>query len=141
MAIAQPHPPRRERPVSQRPATVLICDNEDAIRRLVRYSLELGDYTFVEASDGDEAVALAREHLPDVIVLDMMMPGRSGLDVLRELNADPDLANTPVVMLTARAQVMDRDEAVAAGAARFVAKPFKPDDLAGAVADVLRDRS
>jgi CheY-like chemotaxis protein len=74
-------------------------------------------------------------------VLDMMMPGRSGLDVLQELRKDPELENTPVVMLTARARQSDRDAAVAAGADRYLSKPFSPLELISVVEDLLDRRA
>ena len=118
-------------------ATVLVCDNEEPLRALVRASLESEDYVVLDASDGDEALSLARAHRPDLILLDMMMPGRSGLDVLAELRAEEGLADTQVVMLTARTQLTDRDAAAAAGADAFVAKPFSPGQLADLVAELV----
>jgi two-component system, OmpR family, phosphate regulon response regulator PhoB len=120
--------------------TVLVCDNEEALRELVRDSLEDEDYDLVEARDGDEALVVARRTRPDLIVLDMMMPGRSGLEVLLELRRDPVLARTPVIMLTARTQSVDRDASAAAGANRFVAKPFSPLELVAVVEEVLAER-
>ena len=117
--------------------TVLVCDNEEILRALVRASLEEDDYELVEARNGDEAVERAREHGPDVILLDMIMPGRSGLDVLHELRADPRLAATPVVMLTARTQVADAEAAAEAGADHFLAKPFSPAALAELVRRIV----
>jgi DNA-binding response OmpR family regulator len=107
------------------------------LRALVRASLDTG-YELAEASDGDESLRLARELHPDLIVLDMMMPGKSGLEVLGELRADPSLAATPVVMLTARAQAADRAAAASGGADRYLAKPFSPMELAATVAELLR---
>lgn len=118
-------------------STVLICDNEEILRSLVRASLEGSGYALVEARDGDEALELARRTRPDVILLDMMMPGRSGLDVLKELRTDPELRGVPVVMLTARAQATDRESAEQAGADRFLAKPFSPLELVRVVAELL----
>jgi CheY-like chemotaxis protein len=115
---------------------VLVCDDEAVLRDLVRACLEPA-YEIVEAGDGDESLRLARELRPDLIVLDMMMPGRSGLDVLGTLRADPVLAATPVVMLTARAQAADRFAAAAAGADRYVPKPFDVRELTDAVAELL----
>ena len=83
---------------------MLVCDDETVLRELVRATLGQGRYTVVEARDGHEALAQARSERPDVILLDVMMPGRSGDDVLRELRSDPATAATPVIMLTARAQ-------------------------------------
>jgi len=118
-------------------STVLICDNEDVLRGLVAASLEGSGYRLVEARDGDEALEQARRTRPDLILLDMMMPGRTGLEVLAELRRDADLAGIPVVMLTARAQATDREAAEAAGADEFVPKPFSPAALAGVVARLL----
>ena len=118
-------------------STILVCDNEEILRGLVRASLDGNGYTLVEARDGDEAVEQARLVRPDLILLDMMMPGRSGLEVLAELRRDPELRGIPVVMLTARAQVTDRDAAHLAGAGRFLAKPFSPLELDGVVKELL----
>lgn len=117
-------------------ATVLVCDNENILRRLVRATLSDSEVSVLEACDGDEALELARQHRPDLVILDVMMPGRTGLDVLEELRRDPELADTRVIVLTARAQVADRDAALDAGADRFLAKPFSPSELAE-VADEL----
>jgi CheY-like chemotaxis protein len=118
-------------------STVLVCDNEEILRDLVRASLDGNGYRFVEARDGEEAVETARRSRPDVILLDMMMPGRSGIEVLEELRRDPDLGAIPVIMLTARAQVADREAAERAGADLFLAKPFSPRALAQAVEQLL----
>jgi CheY-like chemotaxis protein len=121
------------------PPKVLVCDNEEVLRALVRGALELGDYEIVEARDGDESVELARSCEPDLIVLDMMMPGRTGLEVLTELRAEERFTDTPVIMLTARAQAQDREAAVAAGVNRFLPKPFSPLELASTVEELLGD--
>ena len=119
------------------PPKVLVCDNEAALRALVRGALELDDYEIVEAHDGDQSVELARACDPDLIVLDMMMPGRTGLEVLAELRAEDRFAETPVIMLTARAQAQDRLAAVDAGVSRFLPKPFSPLELASVVEELL----
>jgi DNA-binding response OmpR family regulator len=116
---------------------VLVCDNEEALRVLVRGALELGDYEILEARDGDQSLELARKFEPDLIVLDMMMPGRSGLEVLADLRAEQRFAETPVIMLTARAQAADRATALEAGATRFLPKPFSPLELASTVEELL----
>jgi CheY-like chemotaxis protein len=117
---------------------LLVCDDEDVLRSLIRATL--AGYTVIEARDGDEALEQARQLRPDLILLDMMMPGRSGLDVLSELRRDPTLAATPVVMLTARTQVADRDAAEAAGADYYLAKPFSPLQLISVVEELLEKR-
>jgi CheY-like chemotaxis protein len=118
-------------------ATILLCDDEEVLRHLVRATLDNGEYSIVEAADGDEALELARRTSPDLIVLDMMMPGRTGLDVLRDLRAEPKFATTPVVMLTARARSSDREAAAESGADRYLAKPFSPLELISVVEELL----
>ncbi|MFY9578759.1 MAG: response regulator [Gaiellaceae bacterium] len=118
-------------------STVLVCDNEEILRDLVRASLHGNGYSLIEARDGDEALDAARRVRPDLILLDMMMPGRTGIEVLEELRRDPELRGIPVVMLTARAQVGDREAAERAGADRFLAKPFSPLELARVVKEFL----
>jgi DNA-binding response OmpR family regulator len=122
-------------------ATILLCDNEEPLRALVRATFVGENYEFVEARDGEEALDLARTMHPDLILLDMMMPGHSGLEVLVELRNEPAFARTPVIMLTARTQAADRDAAAAAGADRFLAKPFRPGELMALVDEVLAARA
>jgi CheY-like chemotaxis protein len=123
--------------VSSVPRKILICDDEEVLRALVRATLDDGSFEVLEAEDGDESVALARSEKPDVILLDMMMPGRSGLEVLELLRGDPELAQTPVVMLTARTRVSDQEAALAAGADRYLAKPFSPLELISIIEELL----
>src|SRR3989442_4576395 len=119
------------------PPKVLVCDNEEVLRALVRGALELGDYEIVEARDGDESVELARSCDPDLIVLDMMMPGRTGLEVLEELRAEERFAETPVIMLTARAQAQDREAAVEGRGSRVLPKTLTPLRTGSLVAGAL----
>lgn len=106
--------------------TILICEDEPALRELVRASLD-GEWEFVEASDGYMALQLARELVPDAVILDLMLPGLGGLEVLGELRADERLARTPVLVITAWSET--REDLVAAGADDFLPKPFDPDQL------------
>lgn len=117
--------------------TILVCDDEPVLRALIRESLSEGDFDVVEAEDGEEALRKARVARPDVILLDMMMPGRSGLEVLDEIRGDAELASLPVIMLTARTQAADREAIAVAGADRYLAKPFSPRELVSVVEDVL----
>jgi len=114
-----------------------VCDDEEVLRVLVRAALEPSECDVVEARDGDESLELARALEPDLIVLDVMMPGRTGLQVLSELRAEPRFAETPVIVLSARAQVSDRDAVDQAGATTFMAKPFSPRELCSAVTELL----
>jgi CheY-like chemotaxis protein len=117
--------------------TILVCDNEEPLRALIRATLDGSGYRLIEARDGNESLELARSARPDLILLDVMMPGRSGLEVLRELRSEPAFAETPVIMLTARAQAADREAAQAVGADCFLAKPFSPAQLAELVEEIL----
>ena len=109
------------------------------MRALIRATLAPHGYEIVEAEDGDEAIERAELERPDLIVVDMMMPGRSGLDVIAELRRDPELKAIPVVVLTARTQATDREAAADAGADRFLAKPFSPSELAALVAELMEE--
>jgi CheY-like chemotaxis protein len=115
--------------------TILICDDEPALRELVRASIGDG-YLFAEAGDGASALDLAREVNPDVVILDLMLPRLSGLEVLARLNADEQLRAVPVIVITAWNET--REDVLAAGAADFVTKPFEPDRLREAVAHVAQ---
>ena|SRR2546428_2026038 len=119
---------------------ILLCDNEETLRNLMRASLDGLGHQILEARTGDEGLQLARELLPDLVLLDMMMPGRSGLEVLKDLRADPALADVAVVMVTARVQAYDREAALAAGADAFLSKPFRPAELVGIVSELLDAR-
>lgn len=119
-------------------ATVLICDDEPSLRELIRVSLD-GPYEFVEADDGEESLELARRVRPDVVILDMMMPRRTGLEVLTALRQEEDLADTRVIVLTA--QPATRDQALRAGADVVMVKPFEPEQIAAAVRGVLAEQA
>src|SRR5215471_13491363 len=108
------------RPMAGAPATVLICDDEPSLRELIRISLN-GPYSFVEADDGVESLELARRVRPDIVILDMMMPRMTGLDVLKAIRQEETLANTRIVVLTA--QPATREQALDAGADVVMVKP------------------
>lgn len=118
-------------------ATVLICDDEPSLRELIRISLD-GPYSFAEADDGEKSLEIARRLRPDVIILDMMMPRLSGLEVLSEIRGDPGLAETAVIVLTA--QPSTKEEALRGGADIVMVKPFEPEQITAAVEEVLADR-
>jgi CheY-like chemotaxis protein len=115
-------------------ATILVCDDDPSLRELVRAVLGSG-YRFVEAADGSEALEIVRELPPDLIVLDVMLPGLSGIEVLEAIRADEELRDLKVVVITAWSHA--EMEAQVAGADRFVSKPFDPDDLSRAVEELL----
>jgi DNA-binding response OmpR family regulator len=119
---------------------VLVADDDDDIRDLVAFRLDRAGYEVLRASDGQEALDLAREHRPDLAVLDVMMPKLTGYDVTRELRADANTARIPVILLTARVQEADVARGFDAGADDYVKKPFSPQELKARVQAVLGRR-
>ncbi len=117
-------------------ARILVVDDEADILEFVRGYLEREGYEVVTAEDGDRAVVLAEETHPDLLVLDVMLPGRSGFDVLRALRSSG--STVPVIMLTARDDVIDRVAGLELGADDYVVKPFEPRELVARVGAVLR---
>jgi DNA-binding response OmpR family regulator len=109
--------------------SVLVAEDDADVRDLVVFKLEQSGYEVHAVEDGPEALAAAKQHLPDVAVLDISMPGMSGLDVCRMLRADPATARMLIVMLTARAQETDVDKGFTAGADDYIVKPFSPREL------------
>ncbi len=108
---------------------VLVADDEPHLLRLVKFRLEREGYRVLTATDGDIALQVARDERPDLCVLDVMMPKRSGFDVLRELRADAQCKDMKVIMLTARAQDRDVDAGFSLGADDYITKPFSPQEL------------
>ena len=118
-------------------ATVLIADDEPSMRLLVRATIESDQYQVLEASDGDEAWAMIKEYRPSVVLLDVQMPGRTGLEVLAMIRSEPSLAATRVIMLTAKALKADVELGMTAGADLYLTKPFSPLDLLTRVDEAL----
>jgi len=112
--------------------TVLIVDDEQHIRLLIEQTLEELEDEGVElltAADGEQALDVVANQPPDLVFLDVSMPKVDGFEVARTIKADPALAGTTVIMLTARGQAVDREEGFAAGANQYLTKPFAPDNL------------
>jgi len=118
--------------------SILVVEDEPDLRELVRFNLELDGFEVGVAADGAEGLAAARSRRPDAILLDLMMPGIDGWEVLAQLKAsDPALATVPVLLLTARAADVDRARGGIEGAVRYLTKPFDLVELGAAVAEVL----
>jgi len=111
-------------------ARILVVDDEPSIVDLLREALRYAGFSVTSTDNGPDAVRLARESRPDLIVLDVMMPGRDGFEVLRTLKAQPETAAIPVVLLTAKATDSDVWEGWKSGADYYMTKPFNPEDLA-----------
>jgi CheY-like chemotaxis protein len=125
-------------PALQLLRTVLIADDEPSMRLLVHATIESDDYTVVEAEDGTEAWSLIQKHRPSLVLLDVQMPGRSGIEVLRSIKSDPDLQATKVILLTSKAQESDIEAGLIAGADFYLTKPFSPLDLLTRVEEALQ---
>jgi two-component system response regulator ResD len=115
--------------------TVLVVDDEPTLRDVVVRYLERAGYRALEAGDGDEAETLLRTQPPDLVILDLMLPGTDGLELCRRIRADSAL---PVIMLTARGEEADRIVGLELGADDYVTKPFSPRELVARVRTVLR---
>jgi CheY-like chemotaxis protein len=118
--------------------TVVIADDEPSMRLLVHATIESDDYKVVEAGDGAQAWAMIQQHKPSLVLLDVQMPGKSGLEVLQLVKADPSLAATRVILLTAKAQESDIEAGLIAGADFYLTKPFSPLDLLTRVEEALQ---
>jgi phosphate regulon transcriptional regulator PhoB len=117
---------------------VLVVDDEKDIVELVRYHAEKAGFRCVTAGDGASALRLVREQRPDLVVLDLMLPGLDGLEVCRQLRREPATARLPVIMLTARAEEVDRVVGLEVGADDYVVKPFSPRELIARIRALLR---
>ena len=109
--------------------TVLVVDDDPDLRAIIEFRFRREGWTVLSAADGDEALELARANAPDACVLDVMMPRRSGHEVLRELRAGEDTRHMGVILLTARAQERDVSEGFGLGADDYLTKPFSPAEL------------
>lgn len=118
-------------------ARIVIADDDADIRELVVFKLRHGGHHVVPVGDGAAAVEACAAEKPDLVILDVMMPGMSGLDAARTLRNDEAMAGLPIIMLTARAQESDIEQGFEAGADDYIVKPFSPRELASRVAAVL----
>ena len=117
---------------------VLIAEDEKAVAELLRYNLERAGYETTIAPDGDEAMIQLDERIPDLVLLDWMLPKVPGIEVCRRIRSKPETANLPVIMLTARSEEADRIRGLDTGADDYVTKPFSTTELVARVRAVLR---
>ena len=119
------------------PSTILLCEANPVLRALVREILDGRDVVIHEALTGQESVDLARRLRPDLVILDLVMPDRSGLEVLEDLRSDALLAGTPVLICTGVKDSLDVEAAILLGADRYLQKPFEAAELVSAVDKLL----
>ena len=118
--------------------TVLVAEDEGALMTLLRYNLEREGYRVVEAQDGEEALLIASEEKPDLVLLDWMLPQLSGIEVCRRLRGRQETRNVPIIMLTARGEEGDRIRGLDTGADDYMTKPFAMTELLARLRAVLR---
>jgi len=121
-------------------AVILVIDDEKDLVELIRYNLEKEGFLIKGALDGESGLAAARRDLPDLIIVDVMLPGIDGLEACRRLRSDSRTASTPILMLTAKSAESDRIVGLELGADDYVVKPFSPRELAARIKTLLRRR-
>ena len=126
------------RPTMLKKPLILIAEDEAPLMTLLRYNVEKEGYRAVEARDGDEALMLAEESVPDLVILDWMLPKVSGIEVCRRLRSRPETRNVPIIMLTARGEESDRIRGLDQGADDYITKPFSMTELLARMRAVLR---
>ena len=117
---------------------VLLVEDDASLAELLVYHLQRAGYGVTHTTDGEEALLLAREHTPDLVLLDWMIPNLSGIEVCRQLRRTQATANVPIIMLTARGEEDDRVRGLETGADDYITKPFSPRELVARVGAVLR---
>jgi two-component system, OmpR family, response regulator MtrA len=120
---------------------IVVADDEGDIRRLIAFTLRRRGYVVIEAGAGDEALTLIQQEQPDLAVLDVLMPGLTGIEVAEALGQDARTLAIPVILLSALGQVADIQAGLQSGARVYLTKPFAPPDLVASVANVLAGRS
>jgi two-component system, OmpR family, phosphate regulon response regulator PhoB len=138
MSMASATTTRRDTQTSSIKPRVLIVEDETALVELLRYNLEQSGFRVSVAYDGEEALASVQEDVPDLMLLDWMLPLMSGIEVCRQLRRQTATANLPIIMLTARGEEGDRVRGLDAGADDYVSKPFSPTELVARIRAVLR---
>ena len=123
------------------PANILLVEDEPAIQELIAANLARAGHHVVRANDAESAQRIVREALPDLVLLDWMLPGASGVEFARRLRADERTRDIPIIMLTARGEEQDKVTALEVGADDYVTKPFSPRELVARIKAVLRRRA
>ncbi|GHE21188.1 phosphate regulon transcriptional regulator PhoB [Halomonas urumqiensis] len=118
--------------------TVLIVDDEASIREMIAVALEMADYHVLEADNAQTAHAMVVDHQPDLVLLDWMMPGTSGIELARRLKREETTAELPIIMLTAKGEEDNKIQGLEAGADDYITKPFSPRELVARLKAVLR---
>lgn len=118
--------------------SILIVEDEEAIIAMLRYNLERNNFIVHVAYDGEEALLMAEEIRPDIILLDWMLPGMTGVDICQKIRATEGIKSTPVIMLTAKGEEKDRIAGLDNGADDYIVKPFSPNELVSRIKAIFR---
>jgi len=118
---------------------IMVVDDEPYIARVIKFKLEQEGYTVISANDGQSGLQKIKEEKPDMVLLDVMMPGLSGYEVCQKIKEDAELAGIPVVILTAKGQERDREQGLTMGASDYITKPFSPNRLLELVKNMIGD--
>lgn len=124
-------------PVSPPRSTILLVDDEESMRRILERRLEMWGYAVVTATNGLEALQAAQTHRPDLILLDIMMPGMNGVEACRRLKGMPETQKVPVIFVTAKASQLTQEDVRAAGASGMLGKPYESAELLGMLQQML----
>lgn len=117
---------------------ILIIEDEEAIRDMLRFSLKNTDFSVFDAKNVEQAIQVLSEHTPDAIILDWMLPDKSGIEFIKWIKKEPLLANIPIIMLTAKAEEENKVKGLMAGADDYITKPFSINELIARIKTVLR---
>lgn len=118
--------------------TLLVIEDEDAIRDMLRFSLSQNEFNLIDAENTSRAMEVLAHNIPDLIILDWMLPDMNGIDFLKRIRKEERIKNIPVIMLTARAEEDNKVMGLYAGADDYITKPFSPNELAARIRTVLR---
>lgn len=119
-------------------AKILVVDDEKDIAELIRYNLKNEGFSVIEAYDGEAAIKMVKTQRPDLLILDLMLPGMNGIDVCKAIRANPETAHLPIIMLTAKADEVDKIIGLEIGADDYITKPFSVKELMARVRTILR---
>jgi two-component system alkaline phosphatase synthesis response regulator PhoP len=117
---------------------ILVVDDEEHIQELIKFNLEKSGYKVICAGDGIEAIKIVKEQLPQLMLLDLMLPGMDGLDVCKEIRKDSSMANMPIIMITAKGEEIDKIIGLELGADDYITKPFSVRELVARIKAILR---
>ncbi|AZP13372.1 phosphate regulon transcriptional regulator PhoB [Undibacterium parvum] len=121
--------------------SILVVEDEPAIQELIAVNLSLSGYQVMRADDAEIAVSLLRDHLPDMLLVDWMLPGQSGINLIRSLRAQARTRDLPIIMLTARGEQQDKILGLESGADDYMTKPFSPREMIARIQALLRRRA